>query len=267
MASKQANKGFTYKGKTYKVLPIGKLRIDEEYQRQLIQKAVTINSTDGVYAERAMRPITVSYRKDGWYYILDGQHRYEINLIRGELEVMCEIHTGLDQAAEAGLFTLLNNQRTVNSGAKFRAGVVHRDPTCLRIQEVVQGQGFNLCLVRGRPSTINNLRSTSALRKVYGWGENILRDTLRIIKGCYTIGSDGTIHPDALKDIFLLGFAFALFNDANMSADDVIRAMKEQEADELLKEVNSGTDLRRKDAMRDFAHHVSCKVKNYAKRR
>lgn len=269
MATKQAKEGFTHKGKTYKVLPLSLLRIDLDYQRRLNQSAVNINSSDEKYDERAMRCLTVSERRDGLFWIVDGQHRYEMAKLRNpDDEVVCEIHTGLSQVDEAGLFTTLNNQKTVNAGSKFRAGMVQRDPKCLEIKGIVTSEGFNICLEAGRPRTNNNLTNVSGIIKVFGWDQgHTLRNALRVLKGAYTITQDGRVEPTAVSDLFLQGFATYLFRHQDVDVSDVIRAMQGQDAWAFqlwVREEANGAA--RKDAVNTFVRLVASKVDGYLRR-
>lgn len=261
-----AIKGFVFEGKAYRVVPINMLKVDADYQRRLSLRAVSTNAAEDNYDERAMRCITVSKRKDGYYWIIDGQHRYEMALLRGKTHVVCEIHEGLSKAVEAALFTLLNNMRTVDSSAKFRASYVAGDPKYKNIVQIVMEHGFNVCIKAGRPSTTNNIRSVAALKFIYeSYGKDVLSDTLYIIARCYPLVCiEGAVDPVAMEDIFLRGFAYYLDSNKQYDADEVARAMIGQDAIEFKRHVNNeNPGVRGKDNMRGFARCVAVKVHNY----
>jgi hypothetical protein len=264
-----------FDGRIFTSVHLTDMRIPE-CQRTLNKGAVNTNASDVRYDKRAMRCIVVSLRKDGLCWIIDGQHRYRMAEMRNpDALLFCEIHQGLTIEQEAALFKTLNNQKSVSPAAKFRAGVIEGCADCLTIMGIVSSEGFNICLAPGKPTTINNLTNISAILRVYGMANGILRNTLRIIKELYSIApDDGRISPVVLGekgrgfDLFLRGFAEYLFRNPDVTPAQVVRALEDQDAPDfkrqVLKEANGAV---RKDAVPAFVRVVALKMAHANKRR
>jgi len=106
-----------------------KLIIDNRYQRDLDEpRAMHLAET---FDESLLGTIVISQRKNGEYYVLDGQHRVTASQIadRGDIPIQCEVHSGLTLAQESKMFLDLNGGRKyVRIYDKFRARIMSREP-------------------------------------------------------------------------------------------------------------------------------------------
>lgn len=268
---KKATDGFAYNGKEYRIVPVDQLQVDPAYQRALVKAAVQKNAVDEFYNSNAMRPLTVSLRTDGLYWILDGHHRHAITVQRGiEKYLVCEVIKGLTKQQEAAVFLLLNNMKNVNIHAKFRAGYCAGDEKCKRIFQIVKEMDFHIALKPGHPgygtkNTISNVGTLLYIFDSFG-GENILADTLAVIKGAFTLGLKGEVSVTAKRDIFLRGIAFYLFTSKG-DTTEVIRALKGRDPDDFKMQVyRRFPGVRGKDATKNFATVVSDTVASLYRR-
>lgn len=255
-------------GMKYMPVPLGSLRIDHGYQRALSNVAIQNNGAEGVFDRRAMRPLTVSLRKDGLYWIIDGQHRFNLAKIKKYQSLMCQIHEGLSPAEEAKLFVVLNNMKTVQAGAKFRADYKAGNPLAVQIVQMVKEHGFNICMSAGAPTTNNNIRSVGALLRIASiYKPDRIGEVLRIVKGAFTIGEAGEVHGVAYSDMFLSGFARYLETYPDSDIDDTIAALLGIGAEQFSRHVSeSFPGLSRKDLAKGFAEVVDLRVQNYRRK-
>ena len=101
------------------VVTIDDLNVDHSYQRALNQNLVEriLAQWDMVAADA----ITVSRRKNGKLYIVNGQHRAAAAKLAGETEILAFVYDGLTRAEEADLRLKANNRRSDNQLERFQA--------------------------------------------------------------------------------------------------------------------------------------------------
>ena len=106
-------------------IPVSLLRICDKYQRPVDNAHVNELATpfDRIYANC----LITSYR-DGYFWILDGQHRYKAALLSGIKSLACIIYTGLTSHKEAKIFKDLNvKQKKPDPYKIFKANVWNGD--------------------------------------------------------------------------------------------------------------------------------------------
>jgi hypothetical protein len=126
---------------------------------------------------------TVNLR-EGWYYIVDGQHRIEACRRIGweDQSVQCQQYEGLTEREEAEMFLKLGDVLNVDSFSKFRIGVqAGREAVC-DIDRIVRANG--LCV--SRSDLPGAIRCVGTLQRLYSRaGGVILGRTLRIIRDAF----------------------------------------------------------------------------------
>lgn len=163
---------------------LGKMRVSPVAQRQMNQARV-----DHLIAQFDLEQFgnpTVSER-DGWFYIIDGQHRIEA--LKGWLgddcdnqEIQCWAYAGLTEQEEADKFDRLNDVLSVHAFDKFRVRVAAEREVETDIDRVVRAQG----LVVSRDSLPGAISAVGTLRRVYTRSDApTLGRTLRIIRDSY----------------------------------------------------------------------------------
>jgi hypothetical protein len=178
-------------------VPISKMRVSTLAQRELRQARV-----DAILANLDLEQIgnpTVNER-DGWFYIIDGQHRIEA-LRQFGLEdslYQCWTYVGLTEEEEAERFLKLNDVLIVDVFSKFRVGVRAGRETETDINRIVRAQG--LCV--SRDEIEGAIRAVGTLRRVYlRDGAAALGRTLRIIRDAY---GDAGLEAPVIDGIGLL---------------------------------------------------------------
>ena len=162
-------------------VPIPKMRVSSLAQRELNQARV-----DAIVANLDLEQIgtpTVNER-DGWFWIIDGQHRVEALKAYGFVEdqLQCWTYVGLTEEEEAERFLKLNDVLQVHALAKFRVGVQAGRPTETDIDRIVRAQGLSVTADR----IDGGVRAVGTLRRVYDRdGAAVLARTLRLIRDAY----------------------------------------------------------------------------------
>lgn len=162
-------------------VPIAHMTVSPLAQREINQSRV-----DHIVANLDLEQIgapTVN-RRDGVWYIIDGQHRIEaLRAIEwGDQQLQCWAYEGLTEQEEAEKFLKLNDYLAVNALAKFRVGVqAGRDDEC-DINRIVLAAG----LVVSGDKVTGAIRAVGTLSRIYGRaGGTVLRQTLAITRDAY----------------------------------------------------------------------------------
>jgi hypothetical protein len=169
-----------YPAPHYATIATTMLRVDISYQRDKIQPF--INALSKNYNPNFAGTILVVKRSDGYYYIVDGQHRFLAAVLAGYTEMPCQIIDLPNVADEALAFLDINNfRRSVNNFIKLKAGVTGQQPVQTDIYNAINGAG--LTLVKGvRKGSTTDFAAVKALEYLYRRGEiELVDDTLDFI--------------------------------------------------------------------------------------
>ena len=111
-------------GKKVASVPVSLMKLDHSYQRVL---SPNVKKLMEKWDNEKCNFLLVSYR-DGYFYIIDGQHRYSVAVAKGIVLLPCIILTGLTQHDEALKFARQNEGVTkLNPFDTFKANVACGD--------------------------------------------------------------------------------------------------------------------------------------------
>src|SRR6478736_4641158 len=128
----------------------GDLKIDRDYQRPLNESHVK-RLMKG-FSVMDVGLLTVSWRDDGLFYVLDGQHRREalVRLGMGDRPFPCLVYVGLTPHQEAELFTSQARAMRIHPVDLFRARVYAGDPVSKDVDRITTDAGYKIAL-GGKP--------------------------------------------------------------------------------------------------------------------
>lgn len=121
--------------------------------------------------------------RDGWYWVLDGQHRIEAcKAFIGEgwetQSITCRVYNNLTEKEEARKFVELNKHRAVSAFESFRISVNAGFGEENAIKKAVEKAGLNITRERGE----NNVNAVGTLVKVFRRSDSVnLMRTLVIV--------------------------------------------------------------------------------------
>jgi hypothetical protein len=154
------------KRSTWRWVAFDALHIDPKYQRNL-RKSRAIRMAHEWDAEDS-GVLVVSKRKDGRYYIIDGQHRWAaLSLIENRPpRLYCEVFEGLTPEEEAKKFHDLDNKRAnLTAGASFKALAAANDPEAVEIIKTVHSVGMTIDYDLG--PIAKNIRAFKTVQEIY----------------------------------------------------------------------------------------------------
>lgn len=162
-------------------VPIGDMRVSPKAQREYRKAHAEMIAAD-FQLEGLGYPV-VSHR-DGFYWILDGQHRIAALKLNGFNDsdlIQVECYEGLDEAAEADLFLIRDQRKAINKFDAFRIGVTAGHQTECHIERLVQAAGLKI----SRSTTAGSISAVGALRFAYAFGSATLTRTLTVLSLAY----------------------------------------------------------------------------------
>lgn len=255
-------------GRAVQLLPIEKLRIDPKYQRSLDKK--NLQRINNPLRESALRAIVVSLRADGFYYILDGQHRFrvmEAALKAGKKQfavVLAEVHIGLSRAKEAELFVALNDTKYVTPTYKFRANLQAGRKLEKDIQAITATAGLTIKLGSGRPKVGESvITALGILQWIYTtYDRDVLVETLEVISEGFR-NEDGSVQKTAVMAQFLKGLA-TYIHDNSKNASDVLPFIGNHTADDIYEAAQQRVKRHRSDPWAEIANEFALKINRKA---
>lgn len=169
---------------------IGWVRLDQMNispvaQRTLNQPWVDTLTKD--FNPDVMGMIHVS-KRDGWYYVVDGQHRRAaaIQWLGSDQQVQCHIYENLTTADEAALFLKLNAVKAQSPMSKYKVALTAGSPIETDVDRIAR----SLDLVIGTSKDLEEIGCVTALLNTYRKsGPGSLSFSLRVIRDAY--GFDG----------------------------------------------------------------------------
>lgn len=170
------------------------LHVDETYQRNLTRRSVKlIKSMVEGWDWSKFSPPSIARDEQGRLCVFDGQHTAIAALTRGEKELPCMEHEGLDLEARANSFVGRNRDRIAVTPTQIHhSAVVARDETALSIERVSKMSGVRILKskpVSGGYQVGDTLAVRMIERSIRDYGERPTADALTILvdAGCAPI--------------------------------------------------------------------------------
>ncbi len=201
---------------------VSKIRIDPTYQRDTVPRWV--NRLVANWDRYSIGMICVSLRDDGFYYVLDGQHRFAAAVELGIDLLPAEIWHRLAIPDEARIFVARNDTRPVRLIDKFLASVKGGEPDQCEILKIVHAAGWEI----NRDTRDGNVRAVGVLERIYGASPDDtkerrpdhLRSTLETVRRAWGLDQDGV--AGFLLDG--LGRVFIRYDD-QINGDQLVRKL------------------------------------------
>jgi hypothetical protein len=134
-------------------------------------------------------------RRDGNYWIVDGQHRAGAMRHAGyeNYKLPCEVYLDLTEAEEAELFLIRDERTAVTPYDRFRIGLTACREDETAIDTIVRKEKCRVSLGRAWDS----IGAVSALRAVYAMGAGTLHRVLMVLRTAFE-GDDMAFNKDIL---------------------------------------------------------------------
>lgn len=241
----------------FEMVPVSLIRIDNSYNRQAFtNKNTVIANTAGLYDPYSFRPVNLSRRNDGYYYLYDGIQRQELlKMIATDLSsesianfrVPAWVHCDMVKTDEhRALVNTNNQQKHLNIAELWKVRYDGGDTMIHELTEVFReyGLGLGLRSVNGiwaaSAGQGNPLRFTalSALNvyfvnhilineeEHYEDNINVLRKTLDVLTRSFTEGISGYQHR--LSSVIFLAVLQFIKDNADINNEDVIAVLSHE---------------------------------------
>lgn len=159
-------------------VPIVKMKVNPVCQREV--RPHWVEKIAGSFDPEQFGTPTVNLR-DGWFYILDGQHRIEaFKRWVGEWtaqSIQCWQYVGMNEAQEAETFLRLQETVQVSAFDKFRVGLQARRSEETNMDAIARLKGFRFAQTKDD----RTIGSVNTARKAFRRGEGVFARTLNII--------------------------------------------------------------------------------------
>jgi hypothetical protein len=161
------------------------MKVSEVAQRKFIQQWA-----DAIFKNfdlNRMRKPVLNHRKNGDYYIVDGQHTVHAlaKVVGKEWEsqlIQCEVYDGLSEAEEADLFDHLQNRRAVSAFQRFKVRICAERAEECAVQTLVRDSN----LVISQDAVPGAVSCVTTLLTVYKrGGSDVLSRTLNILHNAF----------------------------------------------------------------------------------
>ncbi|HBC4045567.1 TPA: ParB N-terminal domain-containing protein [Staphylococcus aureus] len=164
-------------------LPVHRLQTDMSYQSPVQERQVRkiVNKFDS----KKLHTIVVSKRKDGSFYIIDGQHRVDALKELNISFIEATVHENLTIEEEAEMYYGVNDRPSKNANSKGKSRLRFKEPVAVAIDETVKSVGLEIDYEKSAP-TKGYIKAYDALQSIYkGNGANHLGLVLEIIKDSF----------------------------------------------------------------------------------
>jgi hypothetical protein len=240
-------------------LDVADLLMGQKYNRIIKPDWCKFNAKDEEFDPHLMRPIEVSLRNDGKYYVVDGQNRVTMLQLRGIKKVWCRIHIGLTYSKESKLFVRLDEStRKIQAGQVCQALIEARDPEVLDIQSIVENYGFYLNLGNNKNynfqiTSDNQIRCVGGVRKLYKKnGRELLDKCFNLIK----LSWDG--EPDSLRKTIIESVMLFIktYKEYGVKDSDLVKKWKDHSACSIILDANSNCKVKERSSFKPYGKEL-----------
>lgn len=165
---------------------LDQLKINPQAQRTLNE--AWANMLADQFNPDLMGFIHVSHR-DGWYYVIDGQHRVRAALIflgDSSQQIQCHVYEGLTNEQEASLFLELNNTKSQGPMSRYKVSLTAGKPDELDVERICRSLDLRI----GMDKSCEEIGCITAILTTYRkHGPGSFSFAMRVIRDSY--GYDG----------------------------------------------------------------------------
>ncbi|MCM3273071.1 DUF6551 family protein [Paenibacillus elgii] len=174
---------------------LSNLKVDRQYQRDLTK--ANVNKIIKNFDNACIGVITVSAREDGFYYIIDGQHRVEAMRTMKFSKAPCLVMEGLTYEEEAKMYYHFNTTKKINQQDRNKARLQFQDQTILDIVRIAESCNLKITF---KDKEAEGIRAHNSLEAIYNrCGAEHLENVLRVISEAFAG------HKDSLQGRFIQG--------------------------------------------------------------
>lgn len=185
------------------------LGVDHDYQRDkvIVQKVREIQSN---WSWAGCGCILVAMRKDGTFWVFDGQHRVLAARNRADITTLpCLVFEADSKTQEAAGFLVSNTHRkSVTAIAKFKALVMTGDPAAIAVNRICDEIGIEIC---DRALSSRQIKCVSNCLKHAAANPDILAAAL---KAAVILEGDEPVHRDILEGLVWIHRKYDLLSDS-----------------------------------------------------
>lgn len=164
-ALKTLMSGIQFGDRTFVLVPVEDLHIDNSYQRSIQSHVKTIARE---YDNTKCDPLKINYREDGNLYVWDGMHRLTALKMRNVDFVLCVITVGMTQQEEAEYFGSQGNGiKKPDPYDIYKSNICSGEDIDTRIKHTCDN--YNITVKRGKKA--GSLTCLSLARKIYEDGD------------------------------------------------------------------------------------------------
>lgn len=157
-------------------VPLDRMILDV-YQRNLNARNIAAIARN--FNEARLGVLVVSERSNGFFAVLDGQHRLAAMRQLGIQSANCIVLEGMTLQEEAEFFRRQSeNKQNLRVKDLFNAGIYAGDAQCVEIQKLLDKYSFRIG-GSGHAKTVNALDALISIVKLYGY--EVLEYTLAVI--------------------------------------------------------------------------------------
>lgn len=199
--------------KIFCCIPVKMLRIDHEMYQRPLQKSFKylLDNWDSDKCD----PITVNYRSDGFWYVINGQHRETAAEMLGITQIVCDVFVGLSLKEEAELFVGQYDGTTkLNPIDSYRANIIRGEEVDTLIKDVCDKYGISITYdkapkVLGSLTVVRRIVKPSIIRS--GGKSSDAKENIKIVDWIFDIfkqseweGYNDTYNADMIQALWYI---------------------------------------------------------------
>jgi hypothetical protein len=218
-------------------IKISDLNICHAYQRTV--KRHVVSKIKQAFDPSAFSTIKVGRRKDGSFWIVDGQQRTTAAKELGHESVPCDVFESRGASHEAEIFRLINGGRqNITRNELFKAALESGDTQSVEIVAAVERMGYAIGLSSGSNARSNVIRQAAPLEKLYEIGKSeMIERVLRCISLAWSNDASAT------KSFVLTGLARFFKDYPNADESRVVKALLEISPNQILRHAEDSRQL------------------------
>lgn len=227
------------------------LQVDHTYQRDNVSDNRVLEIASNWWWV-AFGSLTVAQRRDGSYWIIDGQHRWLAANKRTDVDKLpCVVFICEEKKNEAEGFSGANTLRgPVSMYHRYRCDLIRENPDAMAVRDMIESFGYTVSRSGNRPKQI---ACVGAITKAHRKDPTATRRAFGL---CVKICDGSPVNNKLFTGLFYLDWHLSRNDRGTIESDAIVERLVKAGQEKILQKINSASAFHGISGAKVFAQGI-----------